>query len=585
MEGLQMERRKTKWFVSAFWAVLLVLLVANGHSLTNMSSKANAMTATAGDAEVQTAGDDDEYFTGIKITDGMPYAYWYGDLITAQGWEYLDNYYDADITVYVDEDGYAMSYVDENWILYDFNAATGEFDMCKDVWWEVDGSIYYFGTDGVAAKKYANGKCYDLSSGYIEYFSDTVELFSLDGGTARYYYIGSYGNINTDKSTWFYVDSNLYVYNSAAGYVTIRLIYTDGYWQYQTYNYSTGVWSNYKKSGWRYIDYTSYYFNANGIATRYSDGYNCYNLTQGKETQLKSTVALISLYGKTARYYYLDEDGDICTYTSQWIKVNNYLYVYNSAAGYVTIRLIYTGGYWQYQTYNYSTGVWSNYKKKGWRYIDEKYFYFTASGVATRYYNGYYCFNLTKSKATLVKNTFALVGTDYMYFTSNGKVAETGVYKNAGSSIYTCNGIILFWKKYVSGKYYNYRYDIFTHKFVYDNSVGVRASETAMEHLRLTYKWGGENLDTGVDCSGLLVASYKKYGVYLPHSSKILMSYGKSVKNNYKYWKPGDIMARDGHARMYVGNGCVIQTMSGIGVWVTSGWTEVEDNYVVRRTP
>jgi cell wall-associated NlpC family hydrolase len=88
-----------------------------------------------------------------------------------------------------------------------------------------------------------------------------------------------------------------------------------------------------------------------------------------------------------------------------------------------------------------------------------------------------------------------------------------------------------------------------------------------------------------VDCSGLLVASYKKYGVYLPHSSKILMSYGKSVKNNYKYWKPGDIMARDGHARMYVGNGCVIQTMSGIGVWVTSGWTEVEDNYVVRRTP
>lgn len=579
----------------------------------------NARTATPGDAEAsdeddawlwddtadgadgeheEDEGEEDEFFTGIKIIDGQAYGFYYGEQMVDEGWRFMGLYTDTINCdyVYIDKEGHVAYYYDlrseEKAYLYQFRTAEDVtatnpenwFELCRNKWMKMDDEVFYFNADGMADVYYDGSYAYELKDGYWTEMTDCMALLALDGEHPYLYYVNYYGRVVTSKSTWIETENGSLIYSGAGGYITIRLADVNGYYYYQTYDYTAGKWNNYKKKGWRDIYGTIYYFNANGRAIRKYENDKCYDMTTNNISLIKNKVALISTDGKTARYYYITSNGYIYSTKSSWIKVSNSQYVYNSAGGYITIRAIYSGGYWKYQTLDYSTSTWNNYKKKGWRQVYDKYFYFTANGVASRYFNGSYCYNLSKGKMTLIKNSFALVGSDYMYFTANGRMADTGVYKQGNTGIiYTCDGIPLFWKRYVNGKWYNYRYNIFTHKFVYDNSVGVRVSETAMEHLKLKYVWGGENLNTGVDCSGLVVASYKKYGVSLPHKSTMLMSVGKNVKNDYRYWKPGDIMARDGHARMYVGNGCVIQTMSGVGVWVTSGWYNVEDYYVVRR--
>lgn len=587
-----MVKKNLKCLIMTVLAFMTIGIILSIGGVNGTGKSVYAQTATPGDAEIDTSDEiglwgEDENYTGVKIIDGHPYAFYYGTQMTEEGWDYLD--YDDDTCtynyVYIDENGYAASYFEDEKYLYEFNENTGEYEMCKGKWRQIRYYIYYFSSQGIATRYYDGARVYDRTGDDWTLLSGCLATVAIDAVHPYIYYIDSYGKVGTSTSAWYQVNSAYWAYNSAKGYISIRMARVNGYYCYQTYDYATGTWSNYKKSGWRKVGDGIYYFSANGVAIRKYEDEKCYDLSTGTPKLITNTVALFSTDGRTVRYYYINDEGCIYTQTTAWIKVNNCLYVYNSAAGYITIRNIYSGGYWQYQTYDYTTSTWSNYKKNGWRAVYDKYFYFAANGVAVRYFNGYYCFNLSKGSATLLKNTFALVGTDYMYFTANGLVAETGVYKQGSTQvIYTCDNIVLFWKKYVSGKWYNYRYDSSTHKFVYDNSVGVRVCETAMEHLGLKYVWGGENLNTGVDCSGLLVASYRQYGVSLPHSSKLLMSVGTGVANNYKYWKPGDIITTDGHARMYAGNGCIIETIGNPGgVMVTSGRYKAGTGYVIRR--
>lgn len=79
------------------------------------------------------------------------------------------------------------------------------------------------------------------------------------------------------------------------------------------------------------------------------------------------------------------------------------------------------------------------------------------------------------------------------------------------------------------------------------------------------YVWGGTNMSTGVDCSGLCYAAYKKYGYTLPRVSRDMAASSAllSVTPNTTYLKAGDLVfyasgGRVDHVAMYIGNGHVV---------------------------
>ena len=79
------------------------------------------------------------------------------------------------------------------------------------------------------------------------------------------------------------------------------------------------------------------------------------------------------------------------------------------------------------------------------------------------------------------------------------------------------------------------------------------------------YVWGGTNMKSGVDCSGLCYAAYKAYGYTLPRVSRDMAASSAllSVTPNTTYLKAGDLVfyasgGRVDHVAMYIGDGKVV---------------------------
>lgn len=79
------------------------------------------------------------------------------------------------------------------------------------------------------------------------------------------------------------------------------------------------------------------------------------------------------------------------------------------------------------------------------------------------------------------------------------------------------------------------------------------------------YVWGGTNMSSGVDCSGLCYAAYKKYGYTLPRVSRDMAASSAllSVTPNTSNLKAGDLVfyasgGRVDHVAMYIGDGKVV---------------------------
>jgi len=83
----------------------------------------------------------------------------------------------------------------------------------------------------------------------------------------------------------------------------------------------------------------------------------------------------------------------------------------------------------------------------------------------------------------------------------------------------------------------------------YTGVVGV-----AMSEIGTPYQWAGAS-PGGFDCSGLVMYSYSKLGVSLPHSSYAMWSDGSAVPKDQL--QPGDIVFFDGlgHVGLYIGGG------------------------------
>ena len=59
------------------------------------------------------------------------------------------------------------------------------------------------------------------------------------------------------------------------------------------------------------------------------------------------------------------------------------------------------------------------------------------------------------------------------------------------------------------------------------------------------------------DCSGLVVAMFKQAGISVPGSSGALM--GAGVPADKHALQPGDILAKNGHVVVYIGDGKVVE--------------------------
>lgn len=104
-----------------------------------------------------------------------------------------------------------------------------------------------------------------------------------------------------------------------------------------------------------------------------------------------------------------------------------------------------------------------------------------------------------------------------------------------------------------------------------------RAIDIAKSAIGVMYQWGGNDLKSGVDCSGLVQQVYKQLGVNLPRLSSQQARAGQHV--SLSALQPGDLVAWDNssrndgadHIAIYIGNGQIIEAPKpGYGVRIRS---------------
>jgi cell wall-associated NlpC family hydrolase len=98
------------------------------------------------------------------------------------------------------------------------------------------------------------------------------------------------------------------------------------------------------------------------------------------------------------------------------------------------------------------------------------------------------------------------------------------------------------------------------------DTIGQRAVNLAETAIGTWYKYGGTNLRTGVDCSGLIYTVYRSLGINLPRVSVDQARSGRIVSGGLRNARPGDIivmnspaLGRNRHVALYSGNGYMIE--------------------------
>ena len=83
----------------------------------------------------------------------------------------------------------------------------------------------------------------------------------------------------------------------------------------------------------------------------------------------------------------------------------------------------------------------------------------------------------------------------------------------------------------------------------------------ALQFVGNPYKWGGNSLTNGCDCSGFVNLIYRHFGFTgVPRQSQAFKSYGQPV--SFENIKAGDIVVYPGHVAIYIGNGRIVEAQS-----------------------
>lgn len=93
------------------------------------------------------------------------------------------------------------------------------------------------------------------------------------------------------------------------------------------------------------------------------------------------------------------------------------------------------------------------------------------------------------------------------------------------------------------------------------NVSGEELVNYALQFVGNPYKWGGNSLTDGCDCSGFVNLIYKHFGFKnVPRQSQAFKSYGQPVA--FANIKAGDIVVYPGHVAIYIGNGKIVEAQS-----------------------
>lgn len=82
----------------------------------------------------------------------------------------------------------------------------------------------------------------------------------------------------------------------------------------------------------------------------------------------------------------------------------------------------------------------------------------------------------------------------------------------------------------------------------------------ALQYVGNPYKWGGNSLTNGCDCSGFVNQVFKNFGISTVRYSQSFLTEGSPV--SYNNMKKGDVVVYPGHVAIYLGNGCIVEAQS-----------------------